>query len=291
MSQNRLPPGLYIVATPIGNLGDLSARAADILSAVDIIACEDTRVTTRLLGHMGVTKAMMPYHDHNGAKVRPKLLEKLVAGARMALVSDAGTPLIADPGYKLVAEARAAGVRVFAVPGPSALTAALSVAGLPTDRVLFAGFPPPKSGARQKWLDRQDRAQATLVYYESPRRLVDSLEDSYAVLGDRPAAIVREISKLYEEVVQADLKDLIHEFKSRDIIKGEIVVLIAPDNKDTAQGSANVDETNFLKAAKIHLSRRDGARMAAELFGGRRSTYYDVLGEDSGVDENSDDGA
>ena len=188
-----LTPALYIVATPIGNLGDLTMRARDILAAADLVACEDTRVTGKLLSAFGLKRPLLAYNDHNAEKVRPTLLEAVRQGKAVALVSDAGTPLISDPGYKLVRDAAEAGLAVTAAPGPSALLAALVLAGLPTDRFLFAGFLPPKSGARRTALGELASVPATLVFYESGPRLAASLADMAAVLGDRPAALGRRV--------------------------------------------------------------------------------------------------
>jgi 16S rRNA (cytidine1402-2'-O)-methyltransferase len=202
-----LAPGLYIVATPIGNLGDLSPRAAAILSAVDMIAVEDSRVTAKLLQHIGIKRPMLPYHDHNADKVRPGLIERMATEA-IALVSDAGTPLISDPGYKLVRDARAAGRHIVTIPGPSAVIAALTLSGLPTDRFFFAGFLPAKTKARRDNVAQLARLQATLVFYESGPRLAAMLADLAAELGDRDAAVAREITKAYEECVTGNLEAL-----------------------------------------------------------------------------------
>ena len=192
-----LTPALYIVATPIGNLGDLTMRARDILAAADMVACEDTRITGKLLTAFGLKRPLIAYNDHNADKVRPTLLDALRQGKAVALVSDAGTPLVSDTGYKLVRDVAAAGLAVTAAPGPSALLTALVLAGLPTDRFLFAGFLPPKSGARRTALGELAAVPATLVFYESGPRLAASLADMAAVLGDRPAAVARELTKLF----------------------------------------------------------------------------------------------
>src|SRR5688500_7355141 len=194
---NALPPGLYIVATPIGNLSDLSPRAADVLARADLIAVEDSRVTAKLLRHIGVKRPMLPYHDHNAERVRPQLLDRM-RNAAIALVSDAGTPLISDPGYKLVREARAAGITVTTIPGPSAAVAALTLAGLPTDRFLFLGFLPAKAGAKATAIAEVAAVRATLVLYESGPRLAATLGALREGLGDREAAVAREISKKFE---------------------------------------------------------------------------------------------
>src|SRR3954452_22782878 len=202
-----LSPGLYIVATPIGNLSDLSPRAAATLARADAIAVEDSRVTAKLLRHIGVRRPMLPYHDHNADRVRPGLIERMAREA-VALVSDAGTPLISDPGYKLVRDARAAGIAVTTIPGPSAVIAALTLAGLPTDRFAFFGFLPAKSGARASVIAEAAAFKGSLVFYESGPRLAATLAALGAGLGDREAAIAREISKRFEETVTGRLAEL-----------------------------------------------------------------------------------
>src|SRR5215813_12613497 len=202
----RAAPGLHLVATPIGNLGDITLRALETLAGVDIIACEDTRITRRLTERYGISAQLKPYHEHNAEAARPKILEQLSQGASIALVSDAGTPLISDPGFKLVREVSAAGHAVFALPGPSSVLAALSVAALPTDRFFFEGFLPAKSTARRTRLAALARIDATLVMFESGHRVQDTLGDLAEIMGDREAAICRELTKLHEEVKRGDLE-------------------------------------------------------------------------------------
>ena len=202
------PAGLHLVATPIGNLRDITLRALEVLAAADVIACEDTRVTRKLLDHYGIATPLTPYHDHNAAEARPKLLARLAAGAAVALVSDAGTPLVSDPGFKLVRAAREAGHAVTALPGASAVLAALAVAALPTDRFFFEGFLPPKEGQRRARIADLARIPATLVLFETGPRLAASLADLAAGLGPREAAICRELTKLHEEVRRGDLAAL-----------------------------------------------------------------------------------
>src|SRR5215467_7638422 len=203
-----LVAGLYLVATPIGNLRDVSLRALEILAAADVIACEDTRVTRKLLSHYGIATPLTPYHDHNAATARPKLIARLAQGARVALVSDAGTPLVSDPGYRLVSETQAAGHPVTAAPGASAVLAALSVAGLPTDRFFFEGFLPAKEAARRTRIAALARIPATLVLFETGPRLAAGLADLAEGLGDREATICRELTKLHEEVRRGSLSEL-----------------------------------------------------------------------------------
>ena len=221
-----LEPGLYIVATPIGNLGDLSPRAAQILSAVDLIAVEDSRVTAKLLHHIGIKQPMLPYHDHNADKVRPGLVARMASEA-IALVSDAGTPLISDPGYKLVRDAREAGRHIATIPGPSAVIAALTLSGLPTDRFLFAGFLPAKAKARANMIAELSALRATLTFYESGPRLAATLATLAQGLGNRDAAIAREITKSYEECVTGSLLDLAARYAEAPP-KGEIVIIVGP---------------------------------------------------------------
>lgn len=234
-----LPPGLYIVATPIGNLGDLSPRAAQTLAAADVVAVEDSRVTAKLLRHIGVRRPMVPYHDHNAERIRPGLVERMAHEA-VALVSDAGTPLISDPGYKLVRDARAAGRKVVTIPGPSAAVAALTLAGLPTDRFLFAGFLPAKGGARKAMLTELAGVRATLVLYESGPRLAASLAAMSETLGNREAAVAREISKAFEECVNGRLLELAERYAEASP-KGEIVVVVGPPEEAAAPGEVETD--------------------------------------------------
>ena len=229
MAARPLAPGLHVVATPIGNLGDISIRALATLAAADLIACEDTRVTAVLLRHYGIETPLIAYHDHNAARQRPRLLDALAEGKAVALVSDAGTPLVSDPGYKLVKEAREAGHAVVPLPGASALLAGLVASGLPTDAFLFAGFLPPKSAARRTRLGELKAVPATLVFYETGPRLSAALADMAAVLsGERPATMARELTKTFETVVSGTLSGLAETFARQDPPKGEIVVLVAP---------------------------------------------------------------
>ena len=220
-----LPPGLHVVATPIGNPRDITLRALDALAAVDAVLCEDTRRTGRLLAHHGVEARLESFHDHNAARRIPGLVERLEGGARLALVSDAGTPLVSDPGFKLVRACREAGVGVHALPGASAVLAALSVAGLPTDQFHFAGFLPPKPAARRRALEALRAVPGTLVLFETGARIADMLQDAREVLGVRPAALARELTKTYEEVRRGTLDGLLLGVEA-DPPRGEIVVLI-----------------------------------------------------------------
>ena len=265
-----LDPGLYIVATPIGNLGDLSPRAAAILTAVDLIAVEDSRVTAKLLQHIGIKRPMLPYHDHNADKVRPGLIARM-ANEAIALVSDAGTPLISDPGYKLVRDARAAGHKIVTIPGPSAVIAALTLSGLPTDRFLFAGFLPPKAKARADMLAEFKALRATLVFYETGPRLSAMLADVAEVLGNRDAAVAREITKTFEECVTGSLEDLSARYKDTPP-KGEIVVLVGPAGEAAAASADDIEDA--LKEAMKTASPAQAAGAVARALGADRKALY-----------------
>jgi 16S rRNA (cytidine1402-2'-O)-methyltransferase len=266
----KLEPGLYIVATPIGNLSDLSARAAEVLARADLVAVEDSRVTAKLLRHIGVKRPMQPYHDHNADKVRPGLIARMT-GEAVALVSDAGTPLISDPGYKLVRDARAAGITVVTIPGPSAVIAALTLAGLPTDRFAFFGFLPAKAGARATAIAEAASFRGTLAFYESGPRLGATLAALRDGLGDREAAVAREISKRFEETVTGTLSDLAARYKDAPP-KGEIVFVVSPPGEAEAASEADVDAA--LREAMTTLSpSRAAAEVAARLGLPRRQVY------------------
>jgi len=267
---NPLDPGLYIVATPIGNLGDLSPRAADVLARADVVAVEDSRVTAGLLRHIGVKRPMIPYHDHNAEGVRPGLIARM-AGEAVALVSDAGTPLISDPGYKLVRDARAAGHTVVTIPGPCAAVAALTLAGLPTDRFLFLGFLPSKEAARATAIAEVAAIRATLVLYESGPRLAACLAALAAGLGDRDAAVTREITKRYEEAVTGSLSTLAARYAEAPP-KGEIVVVVAPPGDPEPATEADADAA--LADALTRLPAGRAASEVAKALGLDRRTLY-----------------
>jgi 16S rRNA (cytidine1402-2'-O)-methyltransferase len=267
---DKLEPGLYIVATPIGNLSDLSPRAADVLARADLIAVEDSRVTAKLLRHIGAKRPMLPYHDHNAESVRPGLIERM-RGEAVALVSDAGTPLISDPGYKLVRDARAAGVSVVTIPGPSAVVAALTLAGLPTDRFAFFGFLPVKAGARAAAIAEAAAFRGSLAFYESGPRLAATLAALGAGLGDRDAAVAREISKRFEETVTGTLSTLAARYAGA-APKGEIVIVVGPPGAAEAPGEGEIEAA--LEEAMARLSpSRAAAEVAAKLGLPRRAVY------------------
>lgn len=267
---SKLSPGLYVTATPIGNLGDMTDRARSVLHQADLVVCEDTRVTGRLLKHFGITATLWAYHDHNAASVRPKVVAKLREGAVVALVSDAGTPLVSDPGYKLVRDAREAGIPVNSVPGASALTAALSVAGLPTDRVLFSGFLANKAGPRRRALEAIKAVDATLVFYERGSRLAALLADMTAVLGPREASVCRELTKMYEEVRHGTLEALCD--NPAEETRGEFVVVVGPPAAAEEIDDDALDE--LVRAALAEASPSRAAAQVAQATGLPRRRVY-----------------
>jgi 16S rRNA (cytidine1402-2'-O)-methyltransferase len=269
-----LAPGLYVVATPIGNLRDITLRALDVLAAADLVLAEDTRVTGKLLSAFGLSKKLERYDEHAAERARPKIMAVLGEGGRVALVSDAGTPLVSDPGYRLVREVAGAGHRVYPIPGPSALLAGLSAAGLPSDRFLFAGFPPPKSAARRTFLEELAGVRATLVLFEGGSRLADSLADMAAVLGEREAVVCRELTKLYETIVRGTLSQLAAD-PQFEAPKGEIVVLVGPGREEEATAE---DADAALSEALTRLKPADAAAEVAKALGlSRRDLYKRAL--------------
>ena len=282
LSPEALESGLYLVATPIGNAADITLRALDVLARADAIAAEDTRRTRKLMTIHGIPLAgrpMVSYHDRNGAERRQGILAWLRAGMSVAYCSDAGTPLVADPGYRLAEAAIAEGLGLTAIPGASAVLTALSLAGLPTDRFLFAGFLPPKRGARKTALGELAAVPATLVFYESPRRLAASLADMVEVLGGgRAAAVARELTKKFEQVRRAPLGDLARQYAAEDAPKGEVVVLVGPPDPATARAAGAAALDGELARALASLSVKDAAReVAARLALPRREVYARAL--------------
>lgn len=271
-----LAPGLYIVSTPIGNLRDVTLRALDVLAAADLVLAEDTRITARLFSAYEIFTRLAPYHDHNAAEVRPGILERLRDGARIALVSDAGTPMVSDPGYRLAREAAEAGVAVIPVPGASALLAGLAASGLPTDRFLFAGFAPAKSGKRQAFFREVKDVPASLVFYESGPRLAASLTDMLEVFGDREAAVARELTKAFEETRRGSLAALAAHYAGAAAPKGEIVVLLGPPGEDAEWSEARIDRA--LDAAMADKGVKQAAADVAALTGlSKRDLYRRAL--------------
>jgi 16S rRNA (cytidine1402-2'-O)-methyltransferase len=262
---------LYIVATPIGNLGDITQRALDVLAAADMVLCEDTRVTGKLLVHFGIKARTVAYHDHNENDAYPQMLAALQAGKTLALVSDAGTPLISDPGYRLVSEAAKLGIKVIPIPGASSVTAALSVSGLPTDRFYFAGFLPAKDAARRSAIAELGAVPGTLVLLESVHRLPESLAALSEILGAREATIARELTKLYEELRRGTLQELAAHYAQTGDPKGEVVIVIGPA---PAQEGTALDVDALLREALKECSVKDAAAEVAKLTGLPRQELY-----------------
>ncbi|MEZ5871449.1 MAG: 16S rRNA (cytidine(1402)-2'-O)-methyltransferase [Nitratireductor sp.] len=278
--KRELAPGLYVVSTPIGNLGDITIRALETLSSVDLVACEDTRVTAKLLQRYGMDTRMMSYHEHNSDKAGAKILQKLQAGARIALVSDAGTPLVSDPGFRLVRDSRVLGVNVVAIPGASSPLAALAASGLPAESFLFAGFLPTRDTARRNRLASLSRIPATLVFFESPNRLGSSLAAMVAELGpERQIAVCRELTKMHEEIVGGTAAELAARYGDAPV-KGEIVIVVAPP----ADNGAAVDPGSLLQELLASMSVSRAAAEAAKLTGiAKRDLYQQALDLSQGM--------
>lgn len=287
-----LEPGLHVVATPIGNLRDVSFRALATLAAADTVLAEDTRVTRTLLMHYGITTPLVAYHEHSNEAVRERMIARMLAGEALALVSDAGTPLVSDPGFKLVQAAITAGIAITPIPGPSAVMTAIVAAGLPTDRFFFEGFLPQKSGARRNRLGALAQVPGTLVLFESPHRLPEMLVDSAAVLGAaRPAAVARELTKLYETIRRGTLGSLAETFAEEGAPKGEVVVVIgtSPDESEPEAVEAGMDAA-ILVALERHSIKDAAALVADETGQPRRAVYARALalarrGPDGETDE------
>jgi len=284
---SRPAGGLYLVATPIGNLGDITLRALETLAGCDVIACEDSRVTRKLIDRFLISTPLTPYHEHNAQAARPKLLQRLSEGAAIALVSDAGTPLISDPGFKLVREVAAAGFAITPLPGPSAVLAALTVAGLPTDRFYFDGFLPPKAGARRTRLKELATIDATLILFEGGSRIADALADLADVMGDREGAVCRELTKLHEDVRRAPLRQLAVDAERLET-RGEFVIVVAPPAAGAGQLSAE-DVDDLLKGAMKTQSLKDAVAHAVELSGRPKREVYaralELAKQDGGDEE------
>jgi 16S rRNA (cytidine1402-2'-O)-methyltransferase len=267
-----LEPGLFLVPTPIGNLGDMTLRAIAVLAGVDLIYCEDTRHSRVLLDHFGIRKPVRPYHEHNAAAERPRILAALADGRRIAIITDAGTPLISDPGYKIVREVIEQGARVEALPGASAVLTGITAAGLPTDCFLFAGFLPAKDQARRMRLAELADIPGTLVFFESPARLAASLHAMADVLGEREMAVARELTKRFEEVRRGTARELAA-WAETGAVKGEIVIVAGPPEARTA---TDADITAGLQRALQEMSLRDAARTVADDLKVARSRVYDL---------------
>jgi len=272
-SDEGLAPGLYLVATPIGNLGDISLRAIVALACANAVFCEDTRRARKLLSHFGIAREVQVYEEHSAERVRPRIMEILRGGQSVALISDAGTPLISDPGFKLVRAAVQEGITVFAVPGPVAAVAALTVSGLPSDRFLFAGFLPPKTAARRERLSALASVDASLILYESAGRLPALLGDIEAVLGQRDVAVLREMTKRFEEHLRGTAAAVRSEVCDRSL-KGEVAVVVGPP-ADVIVSDDLIAQR--LDAAMASMSPRDAVKMVAEVLGVQRKRVYDVM--------------
>jgi 16S rRNA (cytidine1402-2'-O)-methyltransferase len=273
-----LSPGLYVVATPIGNLKDVSFRGLNVLAAADAVLAEDTRVTKTLLAHYGITTPLVAYHEHSNDAVRERMVHRIKEGQALALVSDAGTPLVSDPGYKLVQAAIEEGLPVTPIPGPSAVLTALVVSGLPTDRFFFEGFLPPKSAARRTRLAEIASIPGTLMLFEGPHRLPDMLADAAAVLGDRQAVVARELTKMFETIRRGTLPELARTFAEEGPPKGEIVVLIGEATKAMHVAEADATLDGLLETALRSHSIKDAAAIvAAEVNMPKREVYARAL--------------
>ncbi len=267
-------PGLYIAATPIGNLGDITLRALDMLRRADLIACEDTRITARLLARYDVTTTRISYHEHNAERVLPRIMARLLAGECVVLVSDAGTPLISDPGYRLIRAALDAGHAVIPLPGPSAVIAALVASGLPTDRFYFAGFPPTRRAARRRAITEIAELPATLVWFESPHRLGALLADLAAILGPREACVARELTKFYEELRRGRLPELAAHYAADGAARGEVTVVVGPrDKAATSAIDAETVDALLIEALATRSPSRAAAEIAARTGADRRGLY------------------
>ena len=271
-----MPGHLFIIATPIGNLEDITLRAARLLREADVIACEDTRQTRKLLDHLGISKPMVSYHEHNEASRSAELIERMNGGESVALVSDAGTPLISDPGYRLVAAAIAAGISVVPIPGASAVMAALAGAGLPTDSFRFCGFLPPKTSQRRKVLDELKSETGTLVFYEAPHRILDALDDVTAAMGSRPVVVARELTKIHEEFLRGAAAEVRARLAERPVVRGEIVLLIGKAERIETVDDTPVDEA--VRALEQQgISRMDAIKQVARARGMSKRDCYRLL--------------
>lgn len=274
--EEKLPSGLYIIATPIGNMGDITLRAIDILGKVEAIVCEDTRETGKLTSVYDLPAFKIPYHDHNADEARPKILNLIRQGNAVALVSDAGMPLVSDPGYKLVEACYEEGFMVTCVPGASASLTALVLSGLPSDKFMFAGFLPPKQAARRAALHEVKDVPGTLIFYETAPRLSDSLADMKEILGDRPAAVARELTKKFEEVRRGALSELVAHYETEGAPKGEIVVVVGAPQADTGAGwtEETIDAALINAMHKEKQSVKDAAALVAAQSGWKKSDVY-----------------
>jgi 16S rRNA (cytidine1402-2'-O)-methyltransferase len=263
---------LYLVSTPIGNLEDITLRALRVLREADLIACEDTRQTRKLLDHFNIPKPTLSYHEHNEAARAAELAEKLAGGVNIALVSDAGTPLVSDPGYRLVKAAIAAGAPVIPIPGPSAILSALAASGLATDSFRFCGFLPPKQGQRRKALEALRQEAGTIVFYEAPHRLMEALVDIEAIMGERPVVVARELTKLHEEFLRGSVAEIRRQLAARPSIKGEITLLIGKPGAIQADPASAVEEVRELEQAGV--ARMEAVKRVAKARGIPKRELY-----------------
>ena len=279
-----LAPGLYVVATPIGNLGDMTVRALATLAAAETVLCEDTRTSAKLMERFAIKTRLAPYHEHNAQKVRPEILERLKQGATIALISDAGMPLVSDPGYRLVKEAAGLGIPVTACPGASAVLTGLALSGLPTDRFLFAGFVPQKQGERKRLFAEFAKLKATLIFFESPHRIIETLHDLGAALPGRHVAVTRELTKLHEEVLRGEAQEIAATLEARPSVKGEITLLIGPP-----EGEEEVSDTELEQAITDALASMPASKAASEVAKrfnlGRSGIYQRILARRQGDGE------
>ena len=273
----KLAGGLYITATPIGHLGDVTLRALATMAAVDVLLCEDTRTTGKLLERYAIRTRLMPYHEHNATRVRPAILKALGDGQAYALVSDAGMPLVSDPGYRLVGDCVEHGIPVTAVPGASAVLTALALSALPTDRFIFVGFLPTKPGERKKLLAEFASVRSTLVAFESPHRIVDALLDLVATLGNRRVAVTRELTKLHEEVLRGTALEVHDILTARPSVKGEITVVIAPPDQSAATASAEDIESAIGQALQSMPAAKAASEIAKRFDVAKKDVYARIL--------------
>ncbi len=277
-----LAPGLYLVATPIGNLGDITLRALSTLAAADTVLCEDTRTSGKLMERFAIRTKLSPYHEHNAQKVRPHILERLEQGAAIALISDAGMPLVSDPGYRLVKEAAERGIPVTTCPGPSAVLTGLALSGLPTDRFLFAGFLPQKPGERRKLLDELKAIRATLIFFESPHRIAETLNAIAEALPGRSVAVARELTKLHEEVLRGKASEVAATLGARPAVKGEITLMVGPPAEDETQASEADIEAAIEDALKILPASKAASEVARRFNVNKADIYQRILARKGG---------
>ena len=277
-----LAPGLYVVATPIGNLGDITVRALATLAAAETVLCEDTRTSGKLMERFAIKTKLSPYHEHNAQKARPHILERLQQGATIALISDAGMPLVSDPGYRLVKEAVELGIPVTACPGPSAVLTGLALSGLPTDRFLFAGFVPQKQGERRRLFEEFAKLKATLIFFESPHRIIETLHDLAMALPGRAVAVTRELTKLHEEVLRGTASEIAEQLAARASVKGEITLLVGPPQEDEAGSDEDLDDAITQALASMPASKA-ASELAKRFNLNRQDIYQRILARKDGA--------